>query len=78
MKKIELLKQPGYIYDLFSLFVSYYNRAEANYGGGADEGRGEKRQFFPAVRRLPGGASALLLDQGKERLLYHRKFFRPV
>ena len=51
MKKIELLKQPGYIYDLFSLFVSYYNRAEANYGGGADEGRGEKRQFFPAVRR---------------------------
>lgn len=33
MEKIELLKQPGYIYDLFSLFVSYYNRAEFDSGG---------------------------------------------
>ena len=46
MKKIELLKQPGYIYDLFSLFVSYYNRAEANYGGGGQMKAEENSDSF--------------------------------
>lgn len=30
MEKVEFLKQPGYIYDLFSLFICYYNKVDPN------------------------------------------------
>lgn len=42
MKKVEFLKQPGYIYDLFSLFVCYYNKVDPNSGNVENQANSEK------------------------------------
>lgn len=42
MKKVEVLKQPGYVYDLFSLFICYYNKIDPSSGNVENQANPEK------------------------------------
>lgn len=77
MKKIELLKQPGYIYDLFSLFVSYYNGAEANYGGGQMKAEEKRDSFFRLYGAFPEELLPFFWIKEKNVCFITANFFVP-